>query len=98
MAKFLALYKSDLSPEEQMGNASPEEAAAGMEEWMQWFGKVDEALIDGGSPVSGPDKTIGGYTILEAESRDALDALLVGHPHTKVGTIEVYEFLAMPGM
>ncbi|MDQ4502548.1 hypothetical protein [Sinomonas sp. ASV322] len=98
MTKFLVLYRSDVPASEQMGNASPEEAAAGMQAWMEWFGKAGEAVVDGGSPVSGDDQTIGGYSVLQAETRDALDGLLVDHPHRQVGTIEVLEFLAAPGM
>ncbi|WP_415853721.1 hypothetical protein [Sinomonas sp. G460-2] len=98
MAKYLVLYRSDVSAAEQMMGATPEEAQAGMQAWMDWFGKAGEAVIDGGSPVSGDDQTIGGYSVLQSDSREALDSLLEDHPHRKVGTIEVLEFLAAPGM
>lgn len=40
-----------------------------------------------------------GFSILQADSTDALNALLDGHPHlTWGGSVEVLEFLAMPGM
>jgi len=96
MSKYLVLYRSDASAQERMANATPEEAQTGMQGWMEWFGKAGDAIIDGGSPVSGEDPSIGGYSVLQADSREALDAVLQGHPHLQVGTIEVLEFLPMP--
>ncbi|GAA4081782.1 hypothetical protein ACFFOS_27585 [Nocardioides kongjuensis] len=98
MTKYLVLYRSDSSAQEQMASASPEAQQAGMQAWMEWFGRAGDAVVDGGSPVSGGDSTVGGYSILETESREALDDLLAAHPHLAVGTIDVHEFLAMPGM
>ncbi|MCS3780817.1 hypothetical protein [Tsukamurella ocularis] len=98
MTKYLVLYRADQSAAEQMAQASPEEQQAGMAAWMEWFGTAGEAIVDGGSPVTGGDGTVGGYSVLQAETREALDGLLVGHPHLQVGTIDVLEFLPMPGM
>ena len=97
MTKFLVLYRSDASAAEQMANATPEQQQAGMQAWMEWFDKAGDAIVDGGSPVQS-ESGIGGYSVLQAESRDALDTILEGHPHTMVGTIDVCEFLPMPGM
>lgn len=42
---------------------------------------------------------IGGYSILRAESHDALAAVPDSHPHkTMGGTIETLEMLSMPGV
>ncbi|WP_236792385.1 YciI family protein [Amycolatopsis sp. GM8] len=98
MTNFLVLYRADVSAAEQMANATPEQQQAGMQAWMDWFAKAGDAVVDGGSPVSGDDKSIGGYSVLQAKSRDALDAILENHPHTQIGTIEVLECLTMPGM
>lgn len=98
MSKFLVLYRSDATAAEQMANATEEEAAAGMQAWMEWFGKAGGAVVDGGAPTQGGDGTIGGYSILQGDSREAVDALLVDHPHRQVGTIDVLELLSMPGM
>lgn len=97
MTKFLVLYKADASAQEQMANSSTEETRAGMEVWMQWFERVGDAVVDGGSPVQS-ESTVVGFSILQAESRSALDTALEGHPHAAVGTLEVCEFLPMPGM
>jgi hypothetical protein len=98
MSKFLVLYRSDVSAQEQIANTTPEQAQTGMQAWNDWFAKAGAAVVDGGSPVSGEDQTIGGYSVLQADSRAELDRILEGHPHRSVGTIEVLEFLTMPGM
>jgi len=53
---------------------------------------VDEDGGDVGDPI-------GGYSILQAESDQALAAVLDGHPHVVWGgTIEITRALPMPGM
>src|SRR5437868_2670644 len=109
MAKYIVLYRSATSPDEQMGSASPEEAQAGMQAWMDWAGKAGSSLVDLGSPLSSvatvgkgdaASQHIGGFSILEADSKDAVTKLLDGHPHFMMpadATIEVLEFLPIPG-
>ncbi len=43
---------------------------------------------------------LGGYSILQAESKDALVEALGGHPHflTPEGSIEIIEVMPIPGM
>jgi hypothetical protein len=49
-------------------------------------------------PAGDEGDPIGGYSILQADSAEALSAVLAGHPHsTWGGTIETLEMLAMPG-
>ena len=109
MAKYLVLYRSKVSAAEQMEGASPGDAQAGMEAWMQWAGKVGDAMVDMGSPLqsvavvggSSEGTHIGGFSILEAGSADAAKALVEGHPHLMSPgdpSIEVLEFLPLPGM
>lgn len=105
MTKFLLLYRANQSAAEQMAAATPEQQQAGMAEWMTWAGKAGPAIVDLGSPVSPAAGTtvsgdsVGGFSILQAESAEALRAVLEGHPHSaQGGTIEVYEFLPIPGM
>jgi hypothetical protein len=110
MTKYLLLYRSDVSAQDQMANATPEEGQAGMDAWMTWAGKAGSAIVDMGSPVapagsvgagsSGGGGHIGGYSVLEAESVDELKGLLDGHPHLMMdgAAIEIHEFLALPGM
>ncbi|MGR0319879.1 YciI family protein [Agromyces sp. ZXT2-3] len=108
MAKYLVLYRADVSAEEQM-QQSPEEGDASMQEWMAWAGKVGGALTDFGSPVgngraitsagtSSSTSDVAGYSIVEAADADAAAALMDGHPHLEIGTIEVLEAIELPGM
>lgn len=110
--KFLVMYNSSVSAMEQMANATPEQAKAGMDAWMQWAGRAGGAIVDMGSPVGtastvsadGATATVassaGGYSILQAESLAALAEVLKGHPHFHApgGSLVVHEFLPMPGM
>jgi hypothetical protein len=105
VTKFLVLYRADQSAAEAMAAATPEQQQAGMAAWMAWAGKAGPAIVDLGSPVAPVPGTtvsgdsVGGFSILEADSADALQALFEGHPHSaQGGTIEAYEFLPIPGM
>src|SRR5215472_5557403 len=111
MPKFMVLYRSAVSAAEQMAGTNPEQAKAGMDDWMTWAGKAGEAIIDLGAPLGagghvGPgsalagDAQVSGFSILQADSAAAIAELLEGHPHLKApgGSIEVLEFLQMPGM
>jgi hypothetical protein len=108
MSKFLVLYRAPMSAREQMANATPEQAKAGMDAWMAWAGKAGSAIVDLGAPLGdgeavGPGKAddeIAGFSIVEAGSQADAVNLLADHPHfqTPGGSIEVHEFLSMPGM
>jgi hypothetical protein len=104
MTKYLVLYRSTMTAGEQMGQSTPEQAQAGMDAWMAWAEKAGDAIVDLGAPLAtveaGGDSgdPIGGYSILQADSRDALEQVLDGHPHRQIGTIQTLEFLSMPGM
>jgi YCII-related domain len=104
VTKYLVLYRSGTTASEQMASATPEQAQAGMEAWMTWAQQAGDAVVDLGSPTSvidpGGDSgdPIGGYSILQAESSEALSAVLDRHPHKATGgTIETLEVLSMPG-
>jgi hypothetical protein len=105
MTKFLVLYRAKLSAPEQMAQGGQEQAQASMAAWMAWAQRAGDAIVDLGSPLAvieaGGDAgdPIGGFSILQAESADAVAAVLEGHPHAEWGgTIEIMEFLSMPGM
>jgi hypothetical protein len=111
MKKFLVLYKAPASSFEQMKNATPEQQKAGMDAWMSWGKNSASSIVDMGGPLgkslrvtkggSGPvANDLGGYSVLQAESKEALAESLKGHPHflTPEGTIEIVEVMAIPGM
>jgi hypothetical protein len=105
MTKFLVLYRATSTAAEQMAAGTPEQAQAGMEAWTAWAQRAGDAVVDLGAPLAiveaGGDAgdPIGGYSVLQAEDAEALVKVLDGHPHTAMGgTIEILEFLSMPGM
>ena len=111
MTRFLVLYQSATSAEEQMAHATPEQAKAGMDAWMAWAGKAAGAIVELGAPlgsgrhVESGSHTVGttqirGYSILQGASADEIVRLLAGHPHLMMpgASIEVLEALPMPGM
>ena len=109
MTKYMVLYRAAASAQEQMANTPPEQAQAGMELWMNWAGKAGDSIIDLGSPVQSvavvgsgdaKDLPIGGFSILQADSQDAITKLLEDHPHFHTPgptAIEVLEFQPIPG-
>lgn len=109
MTKYLVLYHAPKSAREQMASASPEQAKAGMDMWMNWMKRVGTGIVDMGAPtgdgaVVGGSKPagdhVGGYGVLQAESLDAAKKLLDGHPHLHMpgGWIELLEIIKLPGM
>jgi hypothetical protein len=109
MKKYLVLYRSPQTASEMMKSMSAEQAKAGMDAWNTWGARAGSALVDFGSPLGdattvGPARAkadpAGGFTVLQAESLDHARKLLDGHPHLEMpgATIEVMEYLPLPGM
>jgi hypothetical protein len=110
MKKFLVLYKASTSAFEQMQKSSPAQQKAGMDAWMAWSKKAAASIVDMGGPlgksmhvtkggVSATSNDLGGFSILQAESKEALAEKLKEHPHLMMpdGSIEVVELMPMPG-
>jgi hypothetical protein len=110
MKKFLVLYRAPLASFEQMMKASPEQQKAGMDAWMAWAEKAKGSIVDMGAPLgknlrvtpagaSPTSNDLGGFSIMQAESKEALGEALKGHPHfmTGDGFIDVVEMMPMPG-
>lgn len=110
MKKFLVLYKAPLESFDQMMKASPEQAKAGMDAWAAWGKKAASSIVDMGAPLgkaltvkpgsSTPIRNdLGGYSVMQAESKEALAKTMDGHPHFMMpnGTIEIVECMEMPG-
>ena len=112
MKKFLVLYHAPASSFAQMKTATPEQQKAGMEAWMTWGKKAAASIVEMGAPLgkslrvtkggssSPATNDLGGYSILQAESAEALSKTLEGHPHFMMpdGSIEVVEVMPIPGM
>ena|SRR5260221_376619 len=110
MKKFLVLYKAPASAFEQMQKATPEQQKAGMDAWMAWGKKAAASIVDMGAPLgkslrvakggtSPSTNDLGGFSILQGESKEALAESLKGHPHFMMpdGFIEIIDLMAMPG-
>ena len=103
MAKFLLAYKGG-----GMG-ATPEEQQKMMEDWMNWFGALGEAVVDGGSPFAGSASvssdgkvadggasSLTGYSIITADTLAQAADRAKGCPVlSSGGSIEVYEAMPM---
>ena len=111
MKRFLVLYHAPISAAQQMASATPEQAKAGMDAWMNWAKKAGNAIVDLGMPLGNGRKLSGtsvsngitmaaGYSILQADSMESVVVLLKVHPHLRMPdfSIEVFECLPMPGM
>ena len=110
MTKYLVIYHAPAGFDATAG-PTPEDMEKGMEQWMAWAARIGDGLADWGSPLingqnltksgnSASDKTVVGFSILQAEDMDGAKALLAGHPHldwTEGCSIEVHEFMPMPG-
>jgi len=110
MKKFLVLYKASASTFEQAMKSTPEQQKAGMDAWMSWSKKVGSSLVDMGAPLgkslrvtpggaSPVVNDLGGYTIMQGESKEALADKMKGHPHFMMAdsSIEIVELMPMPG-
>jgi hypothetical protein len=94
MMRFLILYSGPPAP--------PDPSHEG---WPEWFGKLGDGLVDVGSPMkqgvavrgdgSTSDDTapLRGYSLIQAEDRDAALELLRDHPLLALGdyAIEMFE-------
>ena len=112
MKKFLVLYKAAAAEFERAMSSTPEQAQAGMNEWMTWSKKAETSIVDMGAPLgkalkvtrSGPSpikNDLGGYSIVQGESKEEVAKLFEGHPHFQMGenaTIEITEVMPIPGM
>src|SRR5207245_8155387 len=81
--------------------------------WRRGFrgrGRAGDAVLDLGAPIqpsgrisasgiSVTDSQASGYSLLQANSKEEIDALLEKHPHLKMpgASIDVFEALPIPG-
>jgi hypothetical protein len=110
MKKYLVLYKASPAAFQQAMTATPEQQKAGMDAWMSWAQRAAGSIVDMGAPLgkavkvtkagaSPTSNDLGGYSIMQAESKEALAKSLEGHPHFTMpdGFIELTELVPVPG-
>lgn len=112
MKKFLVLYKASRAEFERAMQSTPEQQKAGMDSWLAWSKRTASSIVDMGAPLGkslnvtsegglATSNDLGGYSVLQADSKEAVAELLKGHPHFSMGpesSIEVIEILPIPGM
>jgi hypothetical protein len=107
MKKFLVLYRSPVSTADMMSKMSPEQSKQGMDMWMKWAQRCGSALVDMGAPLGevtsirgSASGFLGGYSIIQGESKEAAKKLLDEHPHLQMpgASIDMVEMLKLPGM
>lgn len=109
MKNFVAVYFSPAMNVEQMSSITEEQRNQVMAAWMAWKEKVGNTVVDFGAPLMGGQRLtpgngwapsnaeISGYSLLQGESLEAVQALCADHPHlgTPEAAIEIHEAVAM---
>ncbi len=105
MARYMVIYTGGGG----MG-ATPEEQDRIMGEWGAWYGRMGDAIVDGGAPFAdakhlkgdgvgdGPlgDMPATGYTVIDADSLQAAAAACADHPHlAHGGQVQVFTCVEM---
>ncbi len=112
MKKYLITYvtPSGTYNGENIPHPTAEERQAGMQAWMDWARKCGDHLIEMGHPLKaalsinrkGETPTLSpitGYSIMQAESIEQVQALLQDHPHINrmaSWSINIHEMLDLP--
>lgn len=112
MKKFIVFYHAPIDAISQSSGSTPEEMKEGMKQWMDWAARCGDQLVDMGNPLGAAlkilpgggtetgDKTIAGFSILQANTMDEAVKLLEGHPHlgwNAACEIQIHEFMPLPG-
>ena len=102
MPEFMFAYHGGRKPE------TPEEGAEMMAQWKVWVEDLGDAMVNPGTPV-GMSKTVSaagvtddggpnpltGFSVVAAESMDAVLEIAKTCPFLQMGTIEVAEMMEM---
>ncbi|HSX41306.1 MAG TPA: hypothetical protein VLF21_01530 [Candidatus Saccharimonadales bacterium] len=113
MTKYLIFYNASDDARKVMNESTPEQVQASMQKWMAWKDEAEKtAKVEFGLPLQPVerltpsstgvnDSQASGYSIIEAESKEALNRLLMSHPHFQRGadaTIDVFEMIPLENM
>nr|WP_295890476.1 hypothetical protein [uncultured Devosia sp.] len=104
MAKYILAYHGGGMPD------GPEEGAKVMAAWNDWYARIGDKLADSGAALGksmtvnsngsvsagGGANPLSGYTVVNADSHDAANAIAKGSPILAAGgSVEVCELLDM---
>lgn len=107
MTRYLVTYETAGGAVSQLahteGDVQSEVAA-----WTRWAAEAGESVVDLGAPLGaarivgaggsvdlGP--RISGYSLVDAADLDGAVALISGHPHLRLGSINVFETISLQG-
>lgn len=110
MTRYIVLYRAPIEVAERFASATPEEAQAGLHQWINWATKLGPALVDPGLPlanardvtsagVSAGDTDVVGMSIIEAASMEEAVGLVSDHHHLRWApgcSITVLEEMGIP--
>lgn len=109
MKKFLVIYRMDMEVmKKMMETSTPEDRQKDMQGWKDWMSTNAAHFADMGAAIGkntclsaagAEDKSndIGGYSIVQAESKEAAIEILKTNPHFSMpgATIDIAETMSM---
>jgi hypothetical protein len=92
MPRYIVLYRARAPSRSGFTSATPQEAALGLQAWVDWAHKLGSALVDPGKPLGNPmrvtpdgvqstESDIIGMSILQATSMHDALAMTKDHHH-----------------
>ena len=109
MKKFLVLCRAPLTSFQEIRNASREERQRFMDNWLAWEQRNAASIVQSGAPlgkslrvstaeVAPMANDLGSFSIFQAESSEALAAILKDYPFLRSAErfLEIVEIGAMP--
>jgi hypothetical protein len=110
MPRYIIAYHAPLSARERLAQATPEQAMAGVQLWIDWAKKLGPHLIDPGRPFGQAVKVtpagaapvssdMVGLSVIEAADMDEALSLVKDHHHLAWApdcSITVHEQIAIP--
>lgn len=102
MSNYIFAYHGGSMPD------TPEEGEKLMARWRAWMEGLGAAMVEPGNPVGksstvsssgvtddGGSNPLSGYSVVQADSKEAAIEMAKGCPHLDHGTIEVAEMMKM---
>ena len=112
MGRYIVSYHAPMAVAERFAQATPEEAAKGVQLWVDWAERIGSALVDPGKPlgnavkvtttgITKTDSRVIGMSILRADSMDGALEMVKDHHHLRWAEeceIVVHEEMSIPEM
>lgn len=110
MGRYFVAYHAPLSVRERLAQATPEQAMAGVKQWIDWSHRLGDKLLDPGKPfgqtmqvtpkgIAPAQSDVVGMSIIEAPDMETALTLVGDHHHLHWAPgceITVHEEIAVP--